>query len=43
MTLRRYKHDDTVSYTLGMTLTIELLLAHPQKKHTPAEKRRDYN
>jgi TrmH family RNA methyltransferase len=31
MTLRRYKHDDTVSYTLGMTLTIELLLAHPQR------------
>jgi TrmH family RNA methyltransferase len=31
MTLRRYKHDDDVSYTLGMTLTIELFLAHPQQ------------
>jgi hypothetical protein len=44
MTLRRYKHDDAVSYTLGMTLTIELLLAHPQQKNTPpAAKRREYS
>jgi TrmH family RNA methyltransferase len=31
MTLRRYKHDDEISYTLGMTLTIELLLANPRQ------------